>query len=147
MKVLANQFLVCSIVCFLSSVLAGCGGNSDGPKLVMVSGKIPLNGEPLPEGDVIFRPADGKGHAYAGKIKDGTFAHETEAGKKKVEIKSMREVPGKTREDNPGEIVNVREQVVPTKYNSESTLEITVSEEGSDSADFALEGAPPKPKK
>ncbi|WP_339732914.1 hypothetical protein [uncultured Gimesia sp.] len=144
MKPLINQFLCCATLFFLTSVLAGCGGNSDGPKLVPVSGNITLNGDPLPEGDIIFRAADGKGHAYAGKIKDGSYSIETEAGKKKVEIKSMKEVPGKTTEDNPGEVVNVREQVVPTKYNSESTLEIMVTEEGADSADFALEGDPPK---
>lgn len=147
MKPLINQFLCCATLFFLTSVLAGCGGNPDGPTLVSVSGKITLNGAPLPEGDVIFRAADGKGHAYAGKIKDGSYSIETEAGKKKVEIKSMRDVPGKTTEDNPGEVVSVREQIVPTKYNSESTLEITVTEGGSDSTDFSLEGDPPTSKK
>ncbi|QDV53607.1 hypothetical protein [Gimesia fumaroli] len=146
MKLILNQLLSYVALCFLTLTLAGCGGNADGPKLVTVSGNITLNGEPLPEGDVIFRAADGKGHAYAGKIKDGSYSIETEVGTKKVEIKSMKEVPGKTTEDNPGEVVNAREQVVPAKYNSESTLEFTVTEAGSDSADFALEGDPPKPK-
>ncbi|MCA9013916.1 MAG: hypothetical protein KDA77_01170 [Planctomycetaceae bacterium] len=147
MKILTNQFLSFAMVFCSICVLAGCGAKTDGPKLVTVSGKITLNGEPLPGGDIIFRPADGQGHAYAGKITDGTYTLDTEAGKKRVEIKSMREVPGKTTEDNPGEVVNVREQIVPTKYNSESTLEITVTEEGSGSTDFPLEGEPPKPKK
>ena len=146
MKNLINRIYSHTTVCLLSILLAGCAGNSDGPKLVTVSGKITLNDAPLTEGDVIFRAADGKGHSYAGKINDGTYTLETEVGKKKVEIKSMRDVPGKTTEDNPGEVVNVREQIVPAKYNSESTLEITVSEEGSDSTDFILEGDPPNAK-
>ncbi|QDT45535.1 hypothetical protein Pan241w_56600 [Gimesia alba] len=142
-----THIFFCAIAFFLFSVLAGCGKNADGPKLITVSGKITLNGEPLPEGDIIFRPADGQGHAYAGKIQAGTYSIETEVGKKKVEIKSMRDVPGKTTEDNPGEVVNVREQIVPTKYNSESTLEIAINEGGADSADFTLEGDPPQPQK
>ncbi len=146
MSTFADRFISCAVVFFLTSIITGCGGSSEGPKLVTVSGKITLNDAPLPNGDIIFRPANGTGHAYAGKITDGNYSIETEIGEKRVEIKSMREVPGKTTEDNPGEVVNVREQIVPTEYNSESTLKTTVPKEGSSNTDFQLKGDPPKPK-
>jgi hypothetical protein len=43
-----------------------------------------------------------------------------------VEITASREVPGQFREDNPGERVAVKEQFIPAKYNSESTLKLEI---------------------
>ncbi|MEQ9407248.1 MAG: hypothetical protein RIK87_05955 [Fuerstiella sp.] len=126
-----------------ASVMTGCGGDPAGPEKFTVSGQVSLNGEPLPDGDVIFRSADG-GHAYAGKIQQGSFSFEAEAGSKQVEIKSYRPVPGKTREDNPGEIVQVTEQVVPAKYNDKSELTVSVEAGGDNAFTFELQGDPPK---
>lgn len=54
---------------------AGCGGGSDRPALVRVSGVVTYNGKPLPNGSVTFHPADPQkgrpGQATIGS--DGTF--------------------------------------------------------------------------
>jgi len=131
-------------VLVLSISLVGCGGGDDGPEKVTVIGKVTLNGEPLATGDIIFR-ADGKGQSYAGKINDGSYTLDCEVGSKRVEITSLKEVPGKTSEDNPGEIVNVKEQVVPATYNAETTLTAAVSKDKLE-FDFTLEGDPPASK-
>lgn len=128
--------LVCLVVC-------GCGGQPEGPSKYSVSGIVTLNGEPLPDGDVILRAVDGN-HAYAGKILQGLFTFEAEAGTKNVEFRSYRVVPGKTREDNPGEIVPVTEQVVPTKYNKATELTVQVEADGENDFMFDLVGDPPK---
>ena len=123
--------------------LFGCGSGKEGPALYPVAGEVTLNGTPLPEGDIIFRPADGSGHSYAGKIVDGKFTVEVEAGKKTVEITARQEIPGKTREDNPGEIVTETQQVVPEKYNVNTELTADVSADMA-ALQFTLEGDPPK---
>lgn len=127
----------------LALLLNGCGGGDDGPTTYTVSGTVTLNGESLPQGDIIFRPADGTGQSYAGKIVDGAYQFESEAGEKKVEITSYREVPGQTREDNPGEVVNVTEQIVPENYNVKSDLNASISADHTKN-DFELTGDPPR---
>ncbi len=53
-------------------VIAGC---SKGPDLVPVSGKITLDGKPLPFGLVIFQPSNGQ--LSQGEINNGEFAMST----------------------------------------------------------------------
>lgn len=65
---------VCELV-FVGSLLglviwAGCGKSSGG---VTVSGTVTFDGRPVEEGYVTFSPADGKGPARGGPIKDGKF--------------------------------------------------------------------------
>ena len=58
----------------LALVCLGCG---DGSSLVSVTGKVTLDGEPLPGADVSFRP-NGKGEtAYATTAQDGSFSLQT----------------------------------------------------------------------
>jgi hypothetical protein len=52
--------------------LAGCG--SSGPELADVTGKITLDGEPLPKVGVVFRPVgEGRSPAYGGTNKEGVY--------------------------------------------------------------------------
>lgn len=55
---------VCLIVVAVlaASLLSGCGGSDDGPKLVPVSGKVTLAGSPLPGVGISFRPDKAKGN-------------------------------------------------------------------------------------
>ncbi|MEZ5943095.1 MAG: hypothetical protein R3C18_17010 [Planctomycetaceae bacterium] len=134
-----------STIMVLALLLNGCGGGDDGPTTYTVSGTVTLNGETLSQGDIIFRPADGTGQSYAGKVVDGAYQFECEAGEKKVEITSYREVPGQTREDNPGEVVNVTEQIVPANYNVNSELKASISADTTEN-NFDLTGDPPNSK-
>lgn len=101
----------------------GCGGDA-GPKGVPVSGTVTLNGKPLPEGEVMFEPADGKGAPEQALVKDGTFSGTVVPGAKKVRITSWRE--GSGRKDAAMGGAAPKEQFIPKRYNTDSTLTVTV---------------------
>jgi hypothetical protein len=118
------------LACLLPILLlfsSGCGDS--GPVTVPVTGQVIFDGEPISEGEILFRATDGT-RSYAGKIKDGTYSVEVSPGAKRVEITAYRDVPGKFREDNPGERTPVREMYIPERYNSATTLTIEVSPDG-----------------
>jgi hypothetical protein len=122
------------------ALLAGCGG-SDGPELVPVAGQVKFNGAPLPEGSIVFRPAEGPGQSYAGRIENGQFAFESTTGPKRVEITAYREVPAPAQYQDSGEGAS-RVQYIPKTYNENSTLQETVSEsEDQNQFTFELKGA------
>ena len=129
-----RTFLACSLA-VLSS--AGCGSAPSGPKLERVTGKVTFKGEPIKEGDITVVPV-GEGTSAGGKIIDGQFSLEVSPGKKIVRIEALRDVPGKFREDNPGEKIQVREQFIPEKFNSKSTLELEVTSGGPNEKTFDL---------
>lgn len=59
-------------------LFAGCGVDTDRPRVVPVSGKVSQKGKPLTAGEVIFIPAGGTsgsgGHIATGQIgPDGTY--------------------------------------------------------------------------
>ena len=111
-------FLLCTSV-----VSLGCGGAAPaGPKLYKAAGTVTLDGKPLKEADMVFRSADGK-HSAGAKVTDGKFSTKLAAGSVIVEISALVDSPdGKFREENPGEKVPVKVQLIPKKYNSESSL-------------------------
>ncbi len=117
---------------------AGCGQAPTGPKLAKVTGKVTFKGEPVKEGDIEVTPLDAGGTSAGAKIVDGQFHFEISPGKKKVAITAMRDVPGKFREDNPGEKLQVREQFIPSKYNAKSELELEVKADGPNEKSFDL---------
>jgi hypothetical protein len=117
---------------------SGCGSGETGPKLETVVGKVTYQGEPVKEGDISLIPIGPTGKSAGGKIIDGTFTLQVDAGKKKVEIVALRDVPGKFNEDNPGEKVQVREQFIPAEYNSKTKLEYEVTVGGQNDPVFDL---------
>lgn len=128
----SSCFLTCLLLAILP-VLSGCGDSSG---TVPVTGKVTLDGEPITEGDILFRATDGS-PSHAGKIQDGIYSAEVSPGEKQVEITAYRDVPGKFREDNPGERTPVREMYIPQQYNRASTLKIEVTP-GSQTENFEL---------
>lgn len=109
--------------CFIS--LIGCGEKTTGPKLYRVAGIVNFAGEPLKTGELVIRTTDGK-HAAGSTIDNGKFKFDAPAGMSIIEVTSTRDVPGEFREENPGEKVPVKEQFIPAKYNTESTLKLEV---------------------
>ncbi|MEZ6123368.1 MAG: hypothetical protein R3C49_09365 [Planctomycetaceae bacterium] len=124
-------------------VTAGCGG-SNRPETVSVTGTVTFDGTPLISGDVILRAIDKTGNSYAGKIADGTFVLEADPGRKQVEIVSYQQIPGKMREDNPGELVPVTEQIIPAEFNEKSDLVAVIEPNGENFLTFDLESPPRK---
>lgn len=117
--------------------LVGCGGPSDAPTRVPVSGEVTFDGEPIAQGDIIFRPEMEGGVTDAAKIKDGKYEMEVVPGKYRVEIRALREVgPAKTLDS--GEAGPNLEPYIPENYNDKSDLSAEVKESGNDPFNFTL---------
>ncbi|MHC2069172.1 carboxypeptidase-like regulatory domain-containing protein [Bremerella sp. T1] len=126
-------------LCTLAVGLAGCGSAGD-PEVVRVSGTVTMDGQPLPNATVLFvsgtgRPSgamtDEQGHYelnYTGDQKGARI------GPNRVQI-TTAQGPTETMDGKP--IPAVRE-TVPARYNARTELEFTVTEKGSNVADFEL---------
>lgn len=128
-NIYALTFLAASV-----TLVAGC--KPPGPEMHVVTGTVTFDGEPVAQGDIVFRDVDGQTKGYGGRIVGGKYEFECEPGSKKVEISAMREVPGKMDTSNPGEEVPLMEQYIPEKFGAATTLTADVS--GPDSIDFDL---------
>ncbi len=128
---------VCTLTLVMCSMLlfAGCQGAAN-PESQPVTGSVTFDGEPVAEGNIVFRAADGQTRSCGGPITAGKFSFDASPGSKKVEITAMRVVPGKMDTTNPGEEVPLQEQYIPEQYNTKSTLTIEVS--GADPIDIEL---------
>lgn len=127
--------LVCGTIALLSAAaLAGCG-----PAVGTVSGTVSVDGQPLEKGVISFVPADGKGAPITVDIKGGAYRAEAQVGPKHVQI-SAPVVTGKRKEyegpDAP--LVEITEESLPPKYNSESELTFEVKR-GANTQDWKVE--------
>jgi hypothetical protein len=122
----------CCFTLLIAIAIAGCGPS--GPAKYPVGGVITFKGEPLPTGKMTLIPADSKARTTVAEITAGKYATEVTQGDWTINIQAVRET---------GPVIEAlreapREQYLPAKYNSESTLKITVpSTDGK--FDFALE--------
>jgi hypothetical protein len=120
-------------------LLAGC---NTGPVLVPVKGKIAYDGVPVESGVVQFHAADGESpSAKGGAIIKGEYAAEVPTGELIVKITGSRASGEKRKfpENAPdGKWINLSEQYVPAKYNTETTLKVTIQGR-KDDLDFNLE--------
>ncbi len=129
----------------LALVLAlGCGSR----KLAPVSGKITLNNKPLANALVSFQPIAPGGGTEAGPgstgktnangeytLKASTGQDGAWVGEHRVLISSLAtEAGGEDRRGGPK-----LKETVPARYNTQTTLKITVKPEGTKEADFKLE--------
>ncbi|PQO48184.1 hypothetical protein [Blastopirellula marina] len=121
------QSLLLFAVCTVAVALTGCGGDS-GPKTVDVTGTVSLDGTPVDEGQIYFRADDGSATCSA-PIREGKYDCKVTPGAKTIEIIGYRIVPGKFEEVNPGEKTPVKEMFIPKKFNSKTTLTLSVSED------------------
>jgi hypothetical protein len=120
---------------------AGCGSS----KIAPVSGRVTLNGKPLPNASVTFAPVGGKGNqepgpSSAGKTDaDGRYTlaligqdgKGAMIGKHKVRIALMSELD--TADDRPEKL-----KQLPLHYNGQTKLEFDVPSGGTDAANFEL---------
>ncbi len=124
-------------------LLVGCGRGSELPRAA-VSGKVSYQGKPVPEGMITFVPIKGaKGPTANALIREGVYeviaAGGVPVGTHRVEVQAFR--PLNKRSNRPGflEDMEPREQYLPSQYNRQSTLEITVEDKGKQTRDFDLE--------
>ena len=126
--------------------LPGCGGADGDP--CWATGSVTLNDERIEQGTIVFEPL-GQGGARGGAtINDGTYQIPEDrgmwAGSFTVRIIGYRqtgetEAPFEALDGESTEDVDKVEEIVPRKYNSNSTLEVTLTA-GENQHDFELTG-------
>lgn len=114
-----------------TAVLSGCGGKPPGPEKFHVTGSVTLDGQPVESGVISFDSKDGK--AGSGGIMSGSYSAEVPAGQKIVRINAQRDTGKKGMY---GETVT--EEIIPTKYNSDSKEAVEVKSSGENKFDFKL---------
>lgn len=125
------------LVILVSFFVAGCSGTGEAtPELTPVSGRVTLNGKPLPDAIVTFIPT-------AGRLSIGT----TDAAGN-YELFHKPGEPGAISGEHTVKIT-VEENmtvpldwqvVIPEKYNTSSTLKVTLSGSQAVTHNFDLEG-------
>ena len=138
--VVSNRFsnfarLPCCLLLLIAVACAdGCGKQANKGT---VSGSVTLDGQPLPTGIIRFVPADGGTSTADGQIKDGRFSVSAPPGEKRVSI-SAQKVIGKKASQMPGSpMLDVTEEIVPARFNVQTTLTYTVTVD-SQQKDFDL---------
>lgn len=122
------RFLDLAMLLLLSA--SGCG---PGDGKVAVTGTVAFDGAPMPDGYVTFTPEQG-GAPAAGAILAGKFSLRATPGAHRVEIEASRFVGPK----NPVMGLQPREQYVPTRYNTETTLRGEVKTDSANEFEFNL---------
>jgi hypothetical protein len=127
-------------------LVAACGCGSGSRGLAPVSGVVTLDGKPLAGGTVSFQPKAPPGSTIAGKGSaakcdaDGRFMLATIDDRPGAVIAEHRvAIWGPNRPQNAAsDSAPVSPDMVPAKYNFDSTLTFAVPSEGTDKANFDL---------
>ena len=121
-----------AVLLMMVVLVSGCGPS--GPVRYPVSGEVTWEGEPVVKGYIVFEPANEGVAPDAGKIEDGRYETEVQAGKKKVRISAEREVGPY----NPVMGSPERQSYIPSEYDVQTVLEATVTPDGENEFNFHL---------
>jgi hypothetical protein len=114
----ARLVLLALVAALLAVPAVGC---RRGPAKAVITGRVTLNDEPVPQGVISLYPLSRAPSAGA-VIKDGSYRMEAFPGSYRVEI-SAAKVVGQKKNDIPdGPMVDILESIVPAEYNSASKL-------------------------
>lgn len=124
-----------SVVCLFS--LVGCGRTGLAP----VEGVVTLDGEPLPDAEVVFKPDQGR-PSVARTDESGRYklmytreAAGAAPGHHKVTISTFIEADDSSADEK---IQQGRKETLPAKYNKQTTLEATLDANGQKDLNFEL---------
>ncbi len=115
------------------ALLVGCGDTK--PKRVDVKGKVTLDGAPMATGQVMFDARDGTPPATL-DVSEGAFAGKVSLGKKRVRISSFKKMAQKA--SGPGAEEESLHNIIPAKYNTESTQTVEVKDPGPNEFEFEV---------
>jgi hypothetical protein len=111
----------------LAGALLAAAACSDGRPMGTVSGTVSVDGKPAEKGAITFIPTDGQAPTAGGEIKAGRYTARVPLGKAKVEVRVPKVVGRKKIYDTPDSPVqDVLDEVLPKKYNDETTLLLEV---------------------
>lgn len=105
----ASLFVAAAMLTFI-----GCGSGGDTSE---VKGSVTFDGQPVPEGQVLFESTT----VVGAEIKNGAFTAQVPNGKHKVRITASRE-EGIAPDGLPNFVM-----YIPKKYNEQTTLEEDVT--------------------
>lgn len=105
-------------------LLTGCG--PAGPVKHLVTGTVTLDGQPIPDGNIILSDPQLHLSPAGGKIVDGQYRLESWAGTKCVAVFAHRDT-GEEFNEMMQMTITKREQYVPARYNDRSELTIEVA--------------------
>ena len=114
---------VAAVALVAAATATGCSPRD--PR-VTIQGQVMLDGKPLSEGQVIFRPEDKALRAEGAAVKDGGFKIRVHKGPHRVEINAQVE---ETRNAGPNALPEagiVSRSIIPPRYNEKSTLSFDV---------------------
>jgi hypothetical protein len=138
---LTHHFYRTLQLCVLVLVLfsAGCSRKD----VALVEGVVTYNGDPIESGLIVFQPNQGR--TAGAPIVNGKYSLEVlpgaMPGENKVKVTWLKKTGEKYTPpppSPPGIVVEVEEQVIPPKYNTETTL-VTSLKPGRNVYDLALE--------
>lgn len=131
-----------SLLCGLALVIAtGCNKQTG---RFALKGTVTIDGNPLTDASISFRPVPGtSGPTAGGNITDGKFMIPSKggpfAGTFRVEINASRKTGRQIRDPMLGTMVDEYQQSIPARYNQQSTLTSEVTAEGPNQFEFVLE--------
>jgi hypothetical protein len=132
MQRIVGMALLLVVTCF-----PGCSSDSR----VAVEGNVTFAGQPLDVGTITFLPASGDGVKCGGLIENGQYKVEQKLGlapgQHRVEIRWSKSTGKKSRNEFGEEII-VRQEGLPDKFHTNSTLTAEVKS-GENFLDFKLE--------
>lgn len=122
-------------LCAVALLFSGCGGTG----LAEISGNVVYDGTPVQQGTIAFLPTDGAGPTAAGAVADGKYSVKIAPGRKRVQIEAFRIVGQRHHRNAPDSpLVDIREQILPDRYNARTELVREVTPENR-VYDFALD--------
>lgn len=133
-----RRFRILFVVLTLTG-LTGCG--ESGPERIGMSGMVTYNGEPIEDGEISFQPVAGtKAPPTSAIITEGRYQLPAKwalvPGTYQVSVLSYRvalddKLPGSTLDrPPPSGGIEVKDQLLPEKFNTKSTIEKVTVESG-----------------
>ena len=127
---------VAAVALVAAATATGCSPRD--PR-VTIQGQVMLDGKPLSEGQVIFRPEDKALRAEGAAVKDSGFKIRVHKGPHRVEINAQVEENRNAVPNTPSEAGIVSRSIIPPRYNEKSTLTFDV-QSAKDKPVFELTG-------